>query len=679
MAAMDSPQLDYRDSAGRMIALSKGLKRIKYLSTLLGGAQVVFGPPEHIEPSDKVLAWGARPSASLARKFAARHNLPVCFVEDGLLRSVGLGVSDPPLSLMLDDLGLYLDATRPTRLEQFIQYELTRGEAQRAKCLIDLWQRCRVSKYNYQREYDHLPRQAYVLVVDQTLGDASITNGMANSSTFSKMLDSAFDENPDCEVLLKVHPEVMAGRKRGHYDLNALASRQRLTILAEPAHPCSLIENAKCIYVVTSQVGFESLLWGRPVRTFGMPFYAGWGLTVDELPRLARRGPVSLEQLVFAALIRYPTYVDPESGEPSTPERVISWLGLQRYKRGRFDCSIQAFGFSKWKRPFVKDFFAGSSVSFVSRSSKLSREVQTAIWGRKNDAALGQRFGSSLPSVIRIEDGFLRSVGLGADLVRPLSWVQDDLGIYYDATKQSRLEHLLGNAVFDAELLKRTIVLRSLILESGLTKYNVGDMSLWSPPSREKRILLVPGQVESDASIRFGSTSVKTNFELVNHVRSSNPLAYIVYKPHPDVAAKLRDAGRDENDVLSVCDEVIENVSMHTLLSSVDEVHTITSLSGFEALMRGTPVVTYGQPFYAGWGLTTDLMMSDEVRRRRCRVLTLDELVAATLILYPTYVSRRTRQFTTPEIALAELIAWREESPRLPRLRRWLAYITRKM
>lgn len=57
-------------------------------------------------------------------------------------------------------------------------------------------------------------------------------------------------------------------------------------------------------------------------------------------------------------------------------------------------------------------------------------------------------------------------------------------------------------------------------------------------------------------------------------------------------------------------------------------------------------------------------------------MLTLDALVAGALILYPTYVSRTTGRFTTPERALDELLAWKAQgAARLPawrRLRRWV-------
>lgn len=188
--------------------------------------------------------------------------------------------------------------------------------------------------------------------------------------------------------------------------------------------------------------------------------------------------------------------------------------------------------------------------------------------------------------------------------------------------------------------------------------------------SRSK-IILVPGQVETDASIRHGATSIRTNLALLRAVRSANPDAYLVYKSHPDVVSGLRARGEGEEEAHGWCDEVVNDISMHELLGKVDEVHVLTSLTGFEALLRGKPVVTYGQPFYCGWGLTRDLALTPGLSRRRTRKLSLDELVAGALILYPTYVSRTTGHFTTPERVLDELLSWREHSAHSMPLWRW--------
>ena len=279
--------------------------------------------------------WGLKLSGRVAARRAARMGLPCLRLEDGFLRSVEPGLAHAPLSIVVDDLGVYYDATQPSRLESQIAKRLSTDESARAQSLIGAWRAARVSKYNHSREYAGVLPERYVLVVDQSFGDASIRYGKAGPESFERMLRAALDENPETPVLMKIHPDVFAGRKRGYFDVAASKSIPRVQVLGEDVHPVSLIEGAAAVYVVTSQMGFEGLLWGKRVRAFGMPFYAGWGLTRDELPAPARRRPVSLESLVHAALVEYPRYLDPETGKRCEVERLIEWMGLQRRMRQR--------------------------------------------------------------------------------------------------------------------------------------------------------------------------------------------------------------------------------------------------------------------------------------------------------------------------------------------------------
>lgn len=647
-----------------------GLWRNRRLSSFLDGAIKVDCSLWPATDAAR-LGWGLKASGKRARAIADRCGLAFLLLEDGFIRSVGVGQEEFSLSLVVDDLGIYYDAGRPSRLEGLIAGELTPRAVERARALLEIWQHMGVSKYNYAPDLAQPLPQPYVLVADQTFGDASIRHGLADAGSFARMLDAALAENPAATVVLKVHPEVMQGRKKGHFDVGALQKNPRILVLAEDVHAASLIAGADAVYTVTSQMGFEGLLWGKRVRTFGMPFYAGWGLTEDELPAPERRRPVALENLVHAALVDYPRYVDPETGERCEPERVIEWMGLQRRMRSRFPAELYAVGFSDWKKPIIRDFHQGSRVHFIKRLGQAPIGATVIAWGTKALGMLGER------SVICLEDAFLRSVGLGADLVRPLSWVMDGQGLYYDATQPSRLETLLLDTDFDPTLLQRAAALRERIVSTGLTKYNVGAGG-WMRPPGKARVILVPGQVESDASIAFGAPegvcAVRRNMDLLRAVRTANPDAWVVYKPHPDVLAGLRIKGVDENLALQWCDEQIIDASMGDLLAQVDEVHVITSLAGFEALLRGKRVVCYGQPFYAGWGLTRDMAPLP----RRTRHLPLDALVAATLILYPTYISRTTGRFTTPERALDELLIWRERgASTLPWWRKLLRVVLR--
>jgi len=628
--------------------LDTALRWSRDLPALLGGRIVFFAGRRPPSPALWV-GWGRKPSGRRAQWMAGRLGMRHWLLEDGFLRSISCGPQAHRYALVWDDEGVYYDASGPSRLERLIRTELSTLEKQRAENLVSLWREHRVSKYNHSREYEGSLPQDYVLVVDQTSGDASIRHGQASGESFRTMLEAALDENPGRKILLKLHPEVVTGRKKAHFEVSSLRGNDRVQILAEDVHPPRLLENAAAVYTVTSQMGFEALLWGRPVRTFGMPFYAGWGLTRDELPAPGRRGAASLENLVHSALVTYARYIHPETGRRCEPEALVDWMGLQRRMRARFSRRVVAYGFSRWKHDAARRFFDGSEIEF---SAELRQSVgsATAAWSGK------LRFEDPRRSegILKVEDGFIRSVGLGAELVQPQSWVIDADGIYYDARIPSGLEKLLEGHAFDHALLARAAELRRKIVELGVTKYNVGA-SLWKRPETSRKVLLAVGQVESDASLRYGSAFIRKNLEFLKAVRAAHPEAYIVYKPHPDVVSGLRLKGENENLAGEVADSIVTECSLPELFGEVDEVHVLTSLTGFEALLRGKAVATYGQPFYAGWGLTKDFGLTAEVAARRSRILSVDELVAATLILYPTYISRRSQSFTTPERVLEEL------------------------
>lgn len=310
---------------------------------------------------------------------------------------------------------------------------------------------------------------------------------------------------------------------------------------------------------------------------------------------------------------------------------------------------IWAYGFPRWKWKYVRRCLDGHDVRFLPHGSTVPPNGSLLLWGMTPPPP---GFVEQ-DRILRIEDGFLRSVGLGADLTRPLSWVVDRTGLYADATRPSDLETLLATADFPADLCQRAASLRAQILALGLTKYTLPGTA-WQRPANQRHVSLVVGQVESDASLTFGAPGIRTNLELLQTVRRAHPDWYLVYKPHPDVVARLRAAGKDENEASNWCDEIISDAPMETLLEQVDDVQVITSLTGFEALLRGRAVTCHGLPFYAGWGLTEDKLFCP----RRGRVLSLEALVAASLILYPRYFSQE--GLISPETAIARLGVWKQ-------------------
>ncbi|GMG92811.1 capsular polysaccharide biosynthesis protein [Cupriavidus metallidurans] len=604
---------------------------------------VAFRPRQHV---DAVLGWGDKPSSIKARAWAARRHLPFLSVEDGFLRSIHPGRSRQGLlSLVVDDLGIYYDARRPSRLEQYIaQGDASAAERDAGARAMQLVLQHRLTKYNHMGEL-HLPASTpgkpRVLVVDQTEGDLSLLRGGASADTFARMIAAALAEHPDAEIWIKTHPDVLSGRRRGHYERWQLDSRVRL--LAQECCPLSLLAQMDHVYVATSQMGFEALMLGKPVTCFGLPWYAGWGLTHDVHPEAARlalrRGRQrNVVDLFVAAYIQYTRYIHPVTGQSASIFDVIDWLARNKAIGQEGKAPTYCVGMSLWKRATVMPFLSASTIRSLRHLSpdklnRLPQDTTIAIWGDRHAGLIARARARGL-TVLQMEDGFVRSAGLGSDLHAPLSLAVDPDGVHYDPKSASKLEQLLSTRTVNPDDAGRGRRLRETLVRNGIDKYNLGHSTIPVLPAQAlgKRIILVIGQVEDDASVRNGSTLVKGNDALLAATRRANPDAWVIYKSHPDVEAGNRIGSlKPASEILA--DQIITEASLGACLVLADEVHVMTSLSGFEALLRGKAVHCYGAPFYAGWGLTTDHFPLP----RRQRRLTLDALVFVALCLYPRY------------------------------------------
>lgn len=650
---------------------SPGIARIPHLRAFLGAERIVLRPTA-LSRVDCVVGWGRKANTARARRFASREGLPYLALEDGFLRSVGLGIDGaPPHSIVVDDLGVYYDATAPSRLERMLASpgEIPPHLLERAQRCIARIREERLSKYNAAPLRSLGPSdRARVLVIDQTAGDLSLERGRCVPQVFDTMLRAALDEHPHAEVVVKTHPDVASGKKRGHFSTE-LRADARVRVLSGPMNPIGLLEEVDHVYVATSLLGFEALLVGRPVSCFGVPFYAGWGLTDDRASIPTRRSRRrTVEEVFAAAYLQYARYVDPETGAPCEAERIIDHLALQRRMGEENACTSICVGFSKWKRGFLPSFLASprGRVRFVSDAAGVRRELRPGadsrivVWGTRESPELRALASRSKAAIWRMEDGFLRSVGLGTDLYAPASLVLDRDGIYYDPRSPSGLERILAGAAFTDAELERARRLRERIVREGITKYNLrrtAELGLARKDGQD--VVLVVGQVEADASIELGAVDIRRNEDLLLAARRARPHAYLVYKPHPDVVSKNRADSLPLSVARRICDEVAIDAGLADCLASANEVHTMTSLVGFEALLRGVPVHVYGLPFYAGWGLTHDR----HPHPRRTRRLTLDELVAGALLRYPRYVHPKTGCFTTPEAIVDYLSREREHAP----------------
>jgi capsular polysaccharide export protein len=321
--------------------------------------------------------------------------------------------------------------------------------------------------------------------------------------------------------------------------------------------------------------------------------------------------------------------------------RIAACLGVHPYKHGR----VRELAASSAAPPSFHGR-AGPAIAAARR-----RGGALLAWSASAPEGLREACAAAGVGLLWFEDGFIRSAGLGAAFRAGASFALDTRGPYYDPARESDLEHLLARVDVPPSLLARAAALREAVVARGVTKYNLGGAApvIAAPPGRRR--VLVPGQVEDDASVRTGGGAVRSNLALLRAARAAEPDAFLVYKPHPDIEAGFR-RGRIPREVLAgLADQVLERAPMSALFGQVDAVHTMTSLTGFEALLRGIPVTCWGVPFYAGWGLTEDRA---EVPRRGRR-LTLDELVAGALILYPRCIDPLTGLPCPPEVLLERM------------------------
>lgn len=668
---------------------SKGiLARKNNIEPMLGCSLRHMAGAVSFSENDVLVGWGQKANTRQIKQKAQALGLSYWQLEDGFIGYIGHPArGGKAVSLIADPVGIYYDARQPSQLEQLIAAPCEPQMLARAERLISELVHLGITKYNcyatvpaHAANHGSVSRFAAqggegglpsalaarlqqsakprVLLVDQVAGDLSIPGALASEADFVAMVEAARRNHPDARLLLRTHPDTRFGKKSG---VLARLQLNDVEVVAEHCHPHALLNAVDAVYTVSSQLGFEGLLLGKPVYCFGMPFYAGWGLTHDSKQCERRNVNVSLAQLVAAALICYPRYLDPVLGQRCEVEEVIAIIARQQKPAPRWR-RLYLVGFSLWKRAFMQAFchHLAEELCFVSKPPKrLTGDEQVLVWGSRYP---------ELVSAIRVEDGFIRSKGLGSNLCRPSSLSLDPVGIYFDSRTPSGLEQLLNYQQLTEPEIERGERLISLLRQHQISKYNVGEIQPYSPPMDGRQLVLVVGQVDGDASILTGSPYIRSNEQLLWAVRAAKPDAHILYKPHPDVVAGNRGGAISAACLAECVDSQVLDVGLTSLYPHVDELHTMTSLSGFEALVQGVKVTTWGQPFYSGWGLTTDA----NPPARRQRTLSLSALVYLTLVAYPLYLDWQTGLWISPEQLIHQLATQGHSSAqKASRWQRW--------
>ncbi|HFU77215.1 MAG TPA: capsular polysaccharide biosynthesis protein, partial [Epsilonproteobacteria bacterium] len=473
--------------------------------------------------------WGRKKSGLKAIKLSKKLDTSFVLLEDGFIRSLGLGVENAPsFSLVKDNIGIYYDATAPSKLENILNNYDFKSDAtlmQTAKDAMALIKKHHVSKYNNAPDINDdlfkYDQKQKVLIVTQTEGDASLEYGLGNMFSTKQMIEDAIRDNPAASIYIKIHPDVLSGKKKSDFSISNIP--ERCIILDKDVNPISLLKNFNKVYTKTSGMGMEALILDLEVICYGIPYYAGWGLTEDRQRCTRRTRNLNVEELFAGAYILYTQYCNPytikESHIIDTIQTIIKYRDIMDKNNGK----LYAFGFTWWKKLFMKLFFTPLSNNKIFFCANLQKAIKKGldanskiyIWGKKAFPEVESYAKAQNIPLLRVEDGFVRSVSLGSDLTKAYSLVVDSRGIYFDPTQESDLEYMLNTYVFEDELLERAQKLQQYLIQNKISKYNADkEMKLHLPTLKESQmVIMVPGQVEDDASIIYGANGM-TNLEL---------------------------------------------------------------------------------------------------------------------------------------------------------------------
>ena len=300
------------------------------------GAEVIFSIPREVKDTDVIGVFGYNDfleNITLIQKSGLQR---VLLFEAGFLRGILMDSSgslyDRAWCFFVDDLGFHYDPNTPSRLEMMIndpnlcfsQSELDRAKMLRIRLVTE-----RLTKYNDQRieKISRDGKRQRVLVVEQARRDWAIVKSGGGAKSFAMMLQTALDQNPEAEILLKVHPDTLNGKRGGIRKsyFGRLESKNRITIIKEKINPLSLLESIDKVYVYSSMLGFEAAMMGKEVHLFGKPCYGGCGITIDYQTYPNRKHKRSLDELVFIIYILYQKYKNVD-GRWCEPEEMISEL-----------------------------------------------------------------------------------------------------------------------------------------------------------------------------------------------------------------------------------------------------------------------------------------------------------------------------------------------------------------
>lgn len=616
------------------------------------------------EPGDGILVWGMQAPLYLL-KFAEDNKIPLRYAEDGFIRSIGLGITHtPPLSMTIDSRTPYFNATVASDLEVILStynFQEDPDLLERARLVMKQLVDSGLSKYN-QSDFVNDITSIYgvktkrrILVIGQVEDDASILFGSERRYSNNDLVTIAYVENPDAHIIYKPHPDVL--NKTRAMQSNPDDVRHICQVIDVDLPLSQAFETIDHVYTITSQAGFEALMRGIKVTTLGCPFYSGWGLTDDRQVNNRRTRQLTVEEVFAGAYILYTRYYDPIYKRPTEIEQALSRLASMRampktvvqeeVSLEQIKIWVLGLGDNSDQR-HVHALLTDYDKAYIPHG--VSDDGFKLIWQPRLTSQ--KRYRSKVfawvPSLSKYIESFLEANGFEIHYLdiapfsrlltngRYVGIAMDKQGSYRDSSKACELENLLNSYEFESEdvLNKAQLVLDKYLTQK---KSNIDSskamLTLKSRSDNKRKKVVVIGESSQDLDVLLAKNRGFNVNDILGMAMLENPEAEIcLYTTEIEYQHILAGEGYHAYADISLIDS--RSINWDEAIASADQVYTIASILGFDALLKGITVKVLGSPFYAGWGLTVDSMPIS----RRLRQLTLLQFFAVVSIVYPVYI-----------------------------------------
>jgi capsular polysaccharide biosynthesis protein len=131
-----------------------------------------------------------------------------------------------------------------------------------------------------RRLYDEPGERPFVYFPLHVTNDFKVMRVIPHCVDQEYLIQQLSDSLPQgCDIVLKEHP-VSIGRNPVRF-LWRLKRAANVRLVDPHTSSHELIRDSAAVAVISSTVGLEALLYGKPVLTLGQPFYSGYGVTVD--------------------------------------------------------------------------------------------------------------------------------------------------------------------------------------------------------------------------------------------------------------------------------------------------------------------------------------------------------------------------------------------------------------